>query len=182
MFKNVKNPVLRETLDWGVQIAIAVIIGLIIVNFVVQRTIVDGQSMEPTLQNGDNLWVEKISPKLGKLKRGDIVTINVPEKVGKERNPLIKRVIALENETVEIKEGKVLINGKVLKEDYITGNYTREGESRYSKLTVGKGYVYVMGDNRPSSMDSRYIGPVKVSSITGKALLRFYPFKKFKVL
>lgn len=174
-----KSPVLKEALSWIIHIAIAVAIGLIIVNFVIQRTIVDGQSMEPTLQNNDNLWVEKITPKLDKLKFGDIVIVNVPEKVGKERNPLIKRVIGVEGDSIEIRGGKVFLNGKELVENYIGQNVTDCPNPEYAKLTVAKGFVYVLGDNREHSMDSRVIGPVEVKKISGKAIFRFLPLNKF---
>ncbi len=168
---------MKEVLSWAFHIALAVAIGLLIVNFVVQRTIVDGESMEPTLHNNDNLWVEKISPKLGRLKYGDIVTVDVEDKVGAERSPLIKRVIAVAGDSIEIKFGKVLLNGEELKEDYILGNTTVANDPLYAKLTVPEGYIYVMGDNRMNSIDSRVIGPVEIKDISGKAVFRFLPFK-----
>ncbi|MCX8130993.1 MAG: signal peptidase I [Clostridia bacterium] len=171
-----KNPVIKETLSWVIHIAIAVAIGLIIVNFVIQRTIVDGQSMEPTLQNADNLWVEKLTPKFGKLKYGDIVTIDVPEKVGEERSPLIKRVIGVEGDSIEIRNGKVYLNNKELNENYIGDNITAPD---YEKITVPKDCVYVLGDNRENSRDSREIGPVEIKKISGKAIFRFLPLNKF---
>ena len=168
-------------------IAIAVIIGLLIVNFVLQRTIVDGPSMEPTLQNKDNLWVEKISPKFGSFKVGSIVTINVPEEIrnqyNREKNPIIKRVIAVEGDTVEIKDGKVLVNGKEKEENYITGNRTEVGStSKFSKLTVPKGHIYVLGDNRGNSTDSRIIGPVDKKWVIGRAFVRTSPINKMGFL
>lgn len=187
MFKKIKNPQLREVLDWTFHIAIAVIIGLVIVNFVVQRTIVDGESMMPTLQNGDNLWVEKISPKLGSFNYGSIVTISVPEEIrnqyNREKNPIIKRIIALEGDTVEIKDGKVFVNGKAKEENYITGNYTSvTGSEEFSKLTVPKGHIYVLGDNRGNSTDSRIIGPIGKSWVIGRSVLRLLPLKNFKFM
>jgi len=132
--------------------------------------------MEPTLLNDDNLWVEKISPRLGNIQRGDIVTISVPES---ENSPLVKRIIALENDTIEIRDGQVYINGKVLKEDYLLENKTDMlFNSQYNNIEIPKGYVYVMGDNRQYSNDSRYIGPVKASKIIGRVILRIYPFNR----
>ena len=94
----------REALDWLIHIVIAVVIGFLIVTFVAQRTVVNKYSMEPTLHAGDNLIVEKISPKLGNLKHGDVVTIvNASEDLKAEGKTIIKRIIALENETVKIK-------------------------------------------------------------------------------
>lgn len=184
LFKNIKNPNLREALDWTFHIGIAVIIGILIVTFVVQRTVVSGESMMPTLKNGDNLLVEKISPKLGSFTHGTIVTINVPEQIRKqynvEKNPIIKRIIAVEGEKVEIKDGKVLVNGLAKTENYITGNFTEAKENPdFSKLTVPPGCVYVLGDNRGNSTDSRIIGPINKKWVIGKVLIRISPFKSF---
>ncbi len=164
--------VIREVIDWILHIAIAVAIGFLIVTFVAQRTIVHDVSMQPTLYEGDNLIVEKISPRIGNLNRGDIIVFHEPQ--GKRQ--LIKRIIAVEGDTVEIKDGKVYVNGEALEEDYIKGDYTPEGE--YNNLTVGKGQVFVLGDNRMNSRDSRSIGPIDISTVTGKAIFRFYPFNK----
>lgn len=178
------NPVLKEALDWLLHISVAVIIGLLIVTFVAQRTVVFKQSMEPTLHEGDNLLVEKISPRLGKVNRGDIVVIkDASPEFAMEGKELIKRVVAVENDRVELRDGKVYINGEELKEGYIMGDYTPPGENpEYNSLTVPEGYVYVLGDNRTNSADSRTFGPVPASNIRGKAIFRFYPFSKFGVL
>ncbi|MEG6611462.1 signal peptidase I [Pseudoclostridium thermosuccinogenes] len=174
------NALKKEILDWAIHILIALIIAFLIVNFVAQRTIVFNYSMEPTLKEGDNLLVEKISPRLKKFNYGDIVTIDAPETVGEERSPIIKRIIALENDTVEIKDGKVYVNGEAIKEPYIKGSYTQEQNPEYSKMTVPKGMVYVLGDNREALIvDSRTMGAIDMDKITGKAIFRFYPFSKF---
>ena len=175
---------MKEILDWTFHIGIAVIIGLIIVNFVVQRTMVDGESMIPTLKSGDNLWVEKISPKLGSFHYGEIVTVNVPLEIrklyNKEKNPIIKRIIALEGDTVEIKYGKVFVNGVPKSESYINGSFTdATGKPEYDKLKVPAGKNYVMGDNRGNSLDSRIIGPVDKKWVVGRAFFRFLPIKNF---
>jgi len=173
------NPVLKEVLDWTLHIMIAIVIGFLIVTFVGQRTLVHDISMQPTLYEGDNLVVEKVSPKIGNLKHGDIVVFYVAE----EKRQLIKRLIAVEGDTVEIRDGKVYVNGAVKEEEYIKEDFTPEGmKPEYSKLTVEKGYIYVLGDNRMNSNDSRSIGPVEAKNVTGKAILRFYPFNKFGIL
>lgn len=167
-----------------VHIFIAVVLGLLIVNFVAQITVVNGNSMEKTLHNGDRLIIEKISPRLGIIHRGDIVTINDPEKLEISSSPIIKRVIGIEGDLVEIRDGKVYVNGEELKEDYINGDTTLEVDQNYSKVTVEKGCVYVLGDNRLpyESKDSRIIGTESIKNITGKALLRFFPLKSFTLL
>lgn len=166
---------LKEALDWLLHIGIALLAGFLIVTFVAQRTLVHDISMEPTLVEGDNLIVEKLSPRFGGLGRGDIIVFNVPE----ENRQLIKRLIALEGDKVEIKNGKVYVNDKALDEDYLDGVETQPaGFPEYSSLVVKKGFVYVLGDNRPNSKDSRILGPVETSRISGRAVFRFYPLNK----
>lgn len=173
-----KDLVLKEILDWVAHIAIAVLIGFLIVTFVAQRTLVHDVSMQPTLYEGDNLIVEKISPKLGNLKRGDVIVFY---DVNEDRQ-LIKRLIAKEGDSVKIIDGKVFVNGEELKEDYTKGDFTPEGSNtEFNEMVVPKGYIYALGDNRRNSRDSRTIGPIEVKRITGKALLRFYPFNKIKI-
>ncbi len=174
------NPVIKEIVDWIVHIAIAIAIGLFIVIFIAQRTVVEGNSMLPTLQNGNNLIVEKISPKLGRLYKNDIITINDPEHISKERNPIIKRVVAVEGDVVEIKDGKVYVNNTPLNESYINGNTTLPGNTEYSRATIQKDYVYVLGDNRMpgQSIDSRFIGPVSLKKVEGKVLVRVLPLNE----
>ncbi len=159
-------------------IIIAVAIGLFIVKFVAQITVVNGSSMVPTLQDGNRLLIEKLSPRFHKLQRGDIVTVNVPEFLEAGKETIIKRIIGLENDTVEIKEGKVFVNGSPLEESYINGDPTNAFEPQYSKLTVPKGSIYVLGDNRGNSKDSRIIGPVDLGKVGGKVLVRIFPFNE----
>lgn len=158
------------------------VLGLLIVNYVAQITVVNGSSMEKTLHNGDRLIIEKISPKIGNIHRGDIVTIYT-EKVEKETNPLIKRVIGIEGDHIQIRDGKVFVNEKELKEDYINGDTTLEVNQSNSDVKVEAGCIYFLGDNREpgESRDSRDIGQEKVENISGKALLRFFPFNSFRL-
>lgn len=180
MIFTVKNPVLREVLDWALHIGIAVVIGLLIVNYVVQITIVNGVSMVPTLQHNDKLLVEKISPRFeGKIQRGDIVTVHIPELLEDGKETIIKRVIGLENDTVEIKrDGKVYVNNEMLDEGYINGPTTNIPDPRYAKVKVPEGHVFVMGDNRMNSLDSRIRGPISMEKVTGKVLVRILPLDK----
>lgn len=152
--------------------------------FVAQRTIVYKSSMEPTLYDGDNLIVEKISPRLGRIKRGDIVTIkSASDWLHEEGKTIIKRVIAVAGDSVEIKDGKVYVNGQEIEENYIKGNYTVAMNEEYSRLTVPEGHVYVLGDNRSTSIvDSRTIGPVSTDKIESRAIIRVYPFSRFGLL
>jgi len=175
-----KNAVMREVIDWTWHIAIAVLVGILVITFVGQRTIVYGNSMQPTLHTNDQLIVEKLTPRFGHLKYRDIVTIYYPEQMEDGRQMLIKRVIATEGQTLEIKDGAVFVNGKQLKEDYINGTSTMAISPEYADLVVPKGYIYVMGDNREpgESKDSRMIGPIELSRVKGKVIVRFYPFDR----
>jgi len=181
--KNVltKQIILKEILDWVIHISLAIIIGILIVKFVAQITIVSGNSMETTLQNGDRLIVEKLSVKFGSIKEGDIVTINHPQDFPNERSPIIKRVIGIENDVIEFKNGKVFVNDKQLEEHYINGDLTNESNNMdYNKITVKKGQIFVLGDNRlpGKSLDSRIFGPIDIEKVGGKAVLRIMPFAK----
>lgn len=172
-----------EVLDWILHIGLAVVIGVFIVTFVGQRTIVYGNSMQPTLQHKDQLIVEKISSRFNRLNRGDIVTVYVPEELDAGKDTIIKRIVGVAGDRVEIRGGKVYLNGLEYIEDYINGTRTGTVDNEFSEVTVAEGYVYVLGDNRlpNASKDSRSIGPVKISRIKGKVILRYYPLKKFSI-
>jgi len=172
-----ENRKINETLDWIIHIAIAILIGILIVTFIGQRTLVHDISMQPTLVEGDNLLVEKLSPKFGGIHRGDIIVFYSHE----EGKQLIKRLIAVEGDKVEIKDGKVYVNGVADATSNLSGKVVTEPRKnpKYSNLTVQKGYIYALGDNRPNSMDSRILGPIEKKYITGRAVFRFYPFNKF---
>jgi signal peptidase I len=141
--------------------------------------------MEPTLHNNDQLIIEKLSPRFGTLHRGDIITVDVRDhREVVPDSPIIKRIIGVAGDTVEVKNGKVYVNDEELDEDYINGDNTDIVEEEFAKVTVEKGMVYVMGDNRfpNQSLDSRKIGPLSIKKVGGKAILRFYPFKDFGTL
>lgn len=176
MVKTFNKNIIEETIDWGKHIVIAVLIAGFIIIFVGQRTVVSKTSMVPTLHDKDNLIIEKITPRFGLLERGDIVIIeDASEHFESDHKLIIKRIIALENETIEIKDGIVYINGIPLREDYIEN----EGDSNYGPVKIDEGHVFVLGDNRPNSHDSRKFGQISVDKIKAKAFLRIYPFKDF---
>lgn len=176
-----KKPIIREILDWTFHMLLAVVIGVLIVKYVFQITIVSGNSMEKYLHNGNRLIVEKFIYKMNGLKRGEIVIINRPRDIEDERTPIIKRVIALEGDVIEIKDGNVYVNNEKIDEPYINGTTTYGIVPEYQSLVVPEGYVYVLGDNRMpnESLDSRIFGPVSLKKVEGRAVLRFYPFAQF---
>lgn len=171
--------VVGDVLEWLEAIAIAVMIVLLIFTFVLRQVVVEGSSMVPTLQDGDKLIISHLfyTPK-----QGDIVVVNCegPYKLNKT---LIKRVIATENQKVNIDfdTGTVTVDGKVLKEDYINTLTTKdEGAFKYP-VTVPKGCLFVMGDNRNNSTDSRSngVGFLNTEDVLGKAIFRILPISKF---
>ncbi len=147
----------------------ALLIALLINVFIGQATRVEGQSMEPNLHTNQRLVVEKLSYHFHGPQRFDVVVLKVPSQ-GKEL--LIKRVIGLPGETVEIKNGHVYVDGQLLEEPFTTAE-TRPG--RYSKVTVPPLHVFVLGDNRDRSNDSRSFGPVPIQNVVGKAWLSYWP-------
>lgn len=150
----------------------AILIALLIHLFLAQSTIVLGQSMEPNLHDEQRLMVEKVSYRLHGPRRGDIVVL--PDPTGGPI-PLIKRVIGLPGERVTITNGRVYIDGTILNEPYL--NQITQGEGR--SWLVPPMQVFVLGDNRGNSKDSRYFGPVSLESLLGHAVFRFWPLDQF---
>lgn len=174
-----KPDILLELLDWLKYILIAVLLGLLLVVFVVQRNSVVGNSMVPTLHDSDQLLVEKISKLVDKIGYGDIITIKTDELRGHDGGPnIIKRVIGRPGDTIEIRDGKVYRNDVPIDESgyLMPGTETAIRSLAYAKLTLTDDEFYVLGDNREDSLDSRIFGPVAREYIIGRVLVRFYPF------
>ena len=150
----------------------ALLIALLINVFVGQATRVEGQSMEPNLHSEQRLVVEKLSYRFHGPQRFDIVVLKMPNQ-GEEL--LIKRVIGLPGETVEIRDGQVYVDGNLLAEPF-TDQSTHPG--RNSKVTVPPLHIYVMGDNRDRSNDSRSFGPVPIDNLIGRAWLSYWPVEQ----
>ncbi len=176
-----KNSVHKEIADWLLHIGAAILVGFLIVNFVIQFVVVHKNSMLPTLQEGNILIIEKIGPRFNRVNRGDLVTLNDVKVFPGIKEVLIKRVIAVENDKIDLRDGNVYINGVEINEGYINGEETLEVKPEFSSLTVPEGSIYVMGDNRlpGESFDSRSIGPVSASTVGGRVLLRLYPLREF---
>ncbi len=145
----------------------ALIIAVFIHLFLAQATRVEGYSMEPTLYGHQRLIIEKLSYRIHEPNRGDIVVVRVPQ----FDKLLIKRIIGLPGETLEIRNGVVYINGQPLDEPYVNGR----PRGSYPPLLIPEGYVFVMGDNRNNSNDSRAFGPVPIENIVGHAWMRYWP-------
>ena len=153
----------------------AVVMALLIQFFLAQSTIVFGQSMEPNLHQDQRLVVEKVSYRWHGPQRGDIVVL--PDPSGGPI-PLIKRVVGLPCERVNIAAGRVYVDGAALDEPYLAQITTGEGRS----WQVPPMQVFVMGDNRGDSRDSRYFGPVSIETLVGHAVFRLWPLDKFGIV
>lgn len=163
-----------EIIEWIESILLAIIIAVFIKTFLFNTTYVLGNSMYPTLYERDRLFANKIPLYFSGPDRGDIVILEAPDDPDKD---YIKRVIAIGGDTVSIIDGKVYLNGNLLKEDYIEEEaYTHVYGQNYWE--VPEGHVFVLGDNRRdgASKDSRYFGCVPLESIKGIVNFRYFPF------
>jgi signal peptidase I len=173
---------LYTLLDTTRFISLGLVIGILLVVFVVQRNDVYGYSMQPTLNDGDAVFVEMISKYTNSYKRGEIVTVNATGMEGySKQEKLIKRIIGRPGDTISIKDGLVYLNGALLDEPYLAeGTKTfvsADGTAKgYDNVVLGPDQYYIMGDNRGASLDSRVIGPVSVDRIKAHVILRIYPF------
>jgi signal peptidase I len=153
----------------------AVLIALFVNVFVAQAMVVHGPSMQPNLHYDQRVMVEKVTYRLMHgPRRGDVVVIDVPG----EDEPLIKRVVALPGEPVEVRGGQVFVDGQLQEEPWIT----RQGGPDYPPTVMPPLHVFVLGDNRGSSWDSRSFGPVSVDQIVGRAWFIYWPPDQAKSL
>lgn len=164
---------LRSLVEWGIVIGGALAVALVIQAFLFQAFYIPSESMEPTLQTGDRVLVNKLSYDLHDVNRGDVVVFErPPNEPPSEVHDLIKRVVGLPGDTVEGVDGVVLVNGEPLDESYLaSGTIT----SPFSAVVVPEDHVFVMGDNRGNSRDSRFFGPIDESLIVGRAFVIVWP-------
>ena len=197
----------KEILEWVYCIIIAVVLALLFRYFLGTPTIVKQVSMYPTLVEGQRLILNRWERTTGKnYKKGDIITFEAPtnKNVESNENPVasydyepkgifgkfvyyvlelnktsyIKRVIALEGDHVEIKDGKVYINGEEQKEEHLSSDVVTSS-SGLTDFIVPEGYIFAMGDNRPRSTDCRAFGCIPVDKVEGVVTLRFWPLNLF---
>ncbi|MCP1144024.1 signal peptidase I [Lysinibacillus endophyticus] len=178
----------NELWEWIKALLIAFGIAVIIRYFLFTPIVVDGDSMMPTLVDGDRMIVNKIGYTIGEPKRFDIVVFHAPE--GKD---YIKRVIGLPGDYIEYKDDQLYINGKPYDEPYLdqykseltegtlTQDFTLQDVDPTLEV-IPEGYVFVMGDNRRYSKDSRHIGIVSEEKIIGSTSIVFWPFDEIKIV
>ncbi|MBQ3970556.1 MAG: signal peptidase I [Clostridia bacterium] len=174
--KNAPSEFVKGVFDWASAFLFAIVVVVLVLTFCVRVVSIDGDSMLQTLQDKNKVIVTGLDydPQVG-----DIVVISHGATLDKV---IVKRVIATEGQTVDIngETGEVSVDGIVLDEPYINGKTEPKGDVEFP-VTVEPGTVFVLGDNRPISDDSRYseVGMVEEGSIIGKVQFRFYPFDKF---
>ena len=173
--KSFFNFVRRVAWELATTVVPALLIALFVNVYVAEAVAVEeGPSMQPNLYRGYRVMTEKVSYRLHAPRRGDVVVVERPE----GETSLIKRVVAVAGETVEVRNGHTFINAEPIEEPWVTSF----GGPNYPPTLVPAGHVFVLGDNRGVSRDSRAIGPVPVDSIRGRACLIFWPFDEIKLL
>ena len=145
--------------------------------FVVEAFYIPSESMIPTLQIGDRVLVNKFIYRFTEPKRGDVVVF---ESVEGGNEDLIKRVVGVPGDEISVRRGKLFVNGELRRQPYVNKRFP--DRSFFAPTTVPKGHVFVMGDNRANSRDSRFFGPVPKKKIEGEAFLRFWPPDRQPVL
>jgi signal peptidase I len=176
-----------EIMSWVKSIALALIIAIVCRAFLFTPSLVQGESMMPTLKNNEKMVVNKIGYSLQGVDRFNIIVFH-----GNEGHDLVKRVIGLPGDTIEYKNDVLYVNGKAVAEPYLdeykkqlsggqlTPDFTLEEIT--GKKTVPEGYVFVLGDNRQVSKDSRAFGFVSEKQIVGKGSMVFWPLQHVRAL
>ncbi len=181
----------RSAIEWVAVVVGALVVALVVKTFLFQAFYIPSASMEPTLEKGDRVLVNKLSYDLHDVNRGDVVVFQLPDdEVGPDGiKDLIKRVIGLPGDTIETRDGVVYVNDRRLDEPYladgtVTGDPSDGSNPEIVRQEVPEGRVFVMGDNRDNSHDSRYSdrGPVPIDSIVGRAFVLVWPPGKLGAL
>ncbi len=163
-------------LEAVVIIAAAFLLALLIQLFVLKPFVIPSESMEPTLDLGDRVLVNRLVYLFREPERGDVIVFDPPIE---SDEPFIKRVVAVAGDTVAVEGGKLWINGQAQDEPYLMDPEIRE---QYAEVVIPSGFVFAMGDNRNNSGDSRRFGPVSVDSIIGEAFAVYWPPRHWRGL
>lgn len=171
---------LRNAIEWIAVIAGALVVALVIKTFLFQAFYIPSESMEPTLTEGDRVLVNKLSYDLHDVNRGDVIVFErPPNEPVSEIEDLIKRVVGLPGDTVEGRDGRVYVNGTPLEEPYLPSGVLTDP---FAPIEVPEGHVFVMGDNRGNSRDSRVFGPISEDLIVGRAFITVWPLGRVELL
>ena len=167
----------RNLVEWVVVVGGALLVAVVVKAFLLQAFYIPSPSMVPTLHVNDRVLVNKLSYKFHEVRRGDVIVFKSPQVVAEK--DLIKRVIGLPGDTVETRDGEIVVNDKVLDEPYLPKDV---GTGPMEKVTVPPGHYWMMGDNRGNSSDSRVFGAIPESSIIGRAFVKVWPITAFGFL
>lgn len=178
-----KEVIKREAKEWFHSILVALILTLVIRTYVIQAFKIPSGSMRPTLLEGDKLFVNKYIYRFEKPKRGDIIVFRYPQDPKKD---FIKRLVAMGGETVEIRDGKIFVDGKEMGRGDGLGEFYYYNHDPYGgpgeQIKVPTNMYYVLGDNSANSTDSRFWGFVPKGYVLGKAVFRWWPPKRIGLI
>lgn len=163
-------------LEYLKTLALAIVLSAFIITFVVQSFVVEGPSMQPTFYTGERLLVNKFIYRFREPQRGEVIVFRPPGEPSYRK--FIKRVIGVSGDVIDIKDGIVYVNGEPLDPKYAFDRIERRFFSIAFPIRVPDGHVFVLGDNRNNSKDSRQLGPIPIESITGEAFLLYWPLSK----
>lgn len=181
-----KEEIKKEGLEWFKAFAIGIIIFAFIRTFFFSNYVVEGESMMPTLEDGNKLVVNKIGYQIGDFNRFDVIVFHANDK-----EDFVKRIIGLPGDEIQYIDDELFVNGKKYEEEYLekyreethggrlTGDFTLEEITGRSKVPKGK--LFVLGDNRLGSWDSRHFGFISVDQVVGKVDLRYWPLKEVAI-
>jgi signal peptidase I len=184
----------RNLVEWVAVAVAALVVAFLIRAFLLQAFYIPSESMEPTLVKNDRILVNKLSYKLHDVNRGDLIVFEKPpSEAASDINDLIKRVVALPSETIEQRGTQIYIDNRLLTEPYLPAGLDPgttitwvEGcanpRTETNRCTIPEGHVWVMGDNRPHSRDSRFFGPIDEDLIVGRAFVKVWPLGKIGFL
>jgi signal peptidase I len=182
---------LREFLEWFSVIGVALTVAIVIRVFLLQQFYISGPSMETTMFSDNRVLVNKLAYRIGEIDRGDVVVFDraIPNGNEIQHDDLIKRVIALGGETISISKCVVFIDGVELAEPYLPNRDTeltvpadRCSTVDMEPIKIESDEIFLMGDNRPQSFDSRMFGPIKKDLVIGQAFVLLWPLREWKLL
>jgi signal peptidase I len=180
----------RSSLGCAVEVietlVLTLVIFFVIQNFLAQPFQVQQHSMERTLAQGDYVLVDRLSHLWSPYSRGQVVVFQPPESAADRTAPFIKRVIGVGGDTVEVRDGQVFVNGVALDEPYVFRNDAGVVEPTVAgdqtRWVVPPGELFVMGDHRQASADSRVFGSIPVTSVIGRGVIRYWPLSEFGII
>lgn len=183
--------VFRQFREWTVIVVVAVVIAVVVRTFLLQQFYISGPSMEPTLFQNNRVLVDKLSYRFREPRRGEIVVFDRATVSGDvvHHDDLIKRVIGIPGDVVEIRDCQVFVNGVLVEEEYLDPFYTAQTDPtdrcrtvNFEATSIEEGALFVLGDNRVESFDSRAFGTIRQEIVVGKAMMVIWPLNMFGFL